>query len=157
MLVEYLVMRWWLSLINSQGLGKTIQMISFLAALEFSRKITRPILIVCPATLLRQWLEEFNDWWPPFQIIILHATGEVHKKVPDKDRRKSSGASVGPFSEKIKLFGKARTVFLTTFSGLQLNEKAFLNQPWEYVILDEGWCYCKLEKSKDTKSKIPIP
>lgn len=44
-----------------QGLGKTIQVISFLAGLHHSG-LFRPSLIVCPATVLRQWLRELRAW-----------------------------------------------------------------------------------------------
>lgn len=64
------------------GLGKTIQMIAFLAGLGFSKKLKGPILIVCPATILKQWVKgtpslilEFHKWWPPFRVAILHASG----------------------------------------------------------------------------------
>ena len=45
------------------GLGKTVQIISFLASLGMSKKLKGPILIVCPATVLRQWVQEFHKWW----------------------------------------------------------------------------------------------
>lgn len=34
-----------------------------------------PILIICPATVLRQWVREFHKWWPPFRVAILHNSG----------------------------------------------------------------------------------
>ncbi|KAJ3186290.1 hypothetical protein HDU85_007730 [Gaertneriomyces sp. JEL0708] len=60
---------------DEMGLGKTIQMISFLAGLSFSGLLNGPVLIVCPATVLRQWVQEFHRWWPPFRVVILHSTG----------------------------------------------------------------------------------
>jgi SNF2 family DNA or RNA helicase len=54
-----------------QGLGKTIQVISFLAGLHHSGMF-RPSLIVCPATVLRQWLRELRAWWPLFRVALLH-------------------------------------------------------------------------------------
>jgi DNA excision repair protein ERCC-6 len=44
------------------GLGKTVQIISFLASLDASKMLNGPILIVCPATVLRQWVQEFHKW-----------------------------------------------------------------------------------------------
>ncbi|KAJ3145683.1 hypothetical protein HDU89_006918 [Geranomyces variabilis] len=60
---------------DEMGLGKTIQVISYLAGLSASRKLNGPVLIVCPATVLRQWVQEFHKWWPPFRVAILHSTG----------------------------------------------------------------------------------
>ena len=88
----------WLSELHSQstggiigdemGLGKTVQMISFLAGLHYSKELSGPILIVCPATVLKQWCDEFHRWWPPFRAVILHSIGEgMH------DRKKTKGKS----------------------------------------------------------------
>ena len=41
------------------GLGKTVEMVAFLAGLLFSG-LYRPSLVVCPATVLRQWLREVS-------------------------------------------------------------------------------------------------
>lgn len=56
------------------GLGKTIQIAVFLAGLHASG-LFRPSLIVCPATVLRQWLRELRLWYPPFRVVILHESG----------------------------------------------------------------------------------
>lgn len=37
--------------------------------------LNQPILIVVPATVLRQWKSELNKWWPAFRVIILHSSG----------------------------------------------------------------------------------
>jgi hypothetical protein len=34
-----------------------------------------PVLIICPATVLRQWVREFHSWWPAFRVAILHSSG----------------------------------------------------------------------------------
>ncbi|KAJ3218982.1 hypothetical protein HDU67_003346, partial [Dinochytrium kinnereticum] len=57
------------------GLGKTVQIIAFLSSLSRSNLLTAPILIVCPATVLRQWCNEFHAWWPYFRVAILHSSG----------------------------------------------------------------------------------
>lgn len=89
---------------DEMGLGKTIQMIAFLAGLKVSKLrsyVTRfafppslspailffphsyvsrklglgPVLIVCPATVMHQWVSEFHTWWAPFRVALLHDTG----------------------------------------------------------------------------------
>jgi len=81
------------------GLGKTCQVISFLAGLHYSGKITKPIIVLCPATLLKQWVDEFHRWWPPLRVTILHSSGsgmlDVKREARfeddlDDDRRKKS-------------------------------------------------------------------
>ena len=34
-----------------------------------------PVLIVCPVTVLHQWVQEFHIWWPDFRVAVLHETG----------------------------------------------------------------------------------
>ncbi|ORY92326.1 SNF2 family N-terminal domain-domain-containing protein [Syncephalastrum racemosum] len=64
---------------DEMGLGKTIQMIAFLAALYHSKKLgpDRPTLVVCPTTVMKQWVEEFQQWWPPVRVAILHSSGSA--------------------------------------------------------------------------------
>jgi SNF2 family DNA or RNA helicase len=60
---------------DEMGLGKTIQVIAFLAGLHYTKKITKPIIVVAPATVMKQWVNEFHRWWPPFRVSILHTSG----------------------------------------------------------------------------------
>ncbi len=34
-----------------------------------------PCLVVCPATVMHQWVSEFHSWWAPFRVAVLHETG----------------------------------------------------------------------------------
>ncbi|KAI8604269.1 DNA repair and recombination protein RAD26 [Dissophora ornata] len=70
---------------DEMGLGKTIQIISFLAGLLYSNKLDAPIIVVCPATLLQQWVKEFHRWWPPMRVAILHSSGSGMHGKPDAD------------------------------------------------------------------------
>lgn len=68
---------------DEMGLGKTIQIIAFLAGLKYSKISVKkskrgglgPVLIVCPVTVLHQWVQEFHRWWPEFRVAVLHETG----------------------------------------------------------------------------------
>ncbi|KAF9380668.1 hypothetical protein BGX21_002290 [Mortierella sp. AD011] len=71
---------------DEMGLGKTIQIISFLAGLLYSGKLDGPIIIVCPATLLKQWVKEFHRWWPPTRVAILHSSGSGMHSKAEADR-----------------------------------------------------------------------
>ena len=46
---------------DEMGLGKTVQVAAFLCALERSG-LYQPTLVVCPATMLRQWRRELRAW-----------------------------------------------------------------------------------------------
>ncbi|KAJ1720370.1 DNA repair protein rhp26 [Coemansia erecta] len=60
---------------DEMGLGKTVQIVAFLASLYHSRMLSSPSIIVCPATLMRQWVREIHTWWPALRVVILHSTG----------------------------------------------------------------------------------
>ncbi|KAG9898823.1 hypothetical protein KCV05_g16730, partial [Aureobasidium melanogenum] len=71
---------------DEMGLGKTVQIISFIAGLHYSKKVTKPILIVCPATVMKQWVNEFHRWWPPLRVSILHTSGSGMLDVKREDK-----------------------------------------------------------------------
>ncbi|KAI8060927.1 SNF2 family N-terminal domain-containing protein [Gongronella butleri] len=62
---------------DEMGLGKTVQLLAFLSSLYYSKILGPglPSLIVCPATVLKQWVEECHRWFPPLAVAILHASG----------------------------------------------------------------------------------
>ncbi|KAJ2632837.1 DNA repair protein rhp26 [Coemansia sp. RSA 1290] len=62
---------------DEMGLGKTVQIVSFLGSLYHSRMLSFPSIIVCPATLMRQWVHEFHTWCPALRVAILHNTGSA--------------------------------------------------------------------------------
>ena len=45
---------------------------------SFSYDGLGPVLIVCPATVMHQWVREFHTWAPFLRIAILHSSGS-HK------------------------------------------------------------------------------
>ncbi|KAH3677649.1 hypothetical protein WICPIJ_008935, partial [Wickerhamomyces pijperi] len=62
---------------DEMGLGKTIQIVSFVAGLHYSGLLQKghPVLIVCPATVLTQWVNEFHSWWGALRVMVLHSIG----------------------------------------------------------------------------------
>lgn len=34
-----------------------------------------PTLIVCPATVIHQWVKHFHDWSPELRVAVLHQSG----------------------------------------------------------------------------------
>jgi DNA excision repair protein ERCC-6 len=57
----------------------------------FSYRGLGPVLIVCPSTLLHQWVQEFHDWWPEFRVAVLHESGSFlgKKGVCNRWKKKS--------------------------------------------------------------------
>lgn len=59
------------------GLGKTIQVIGFLAHLR-EVKVWGPILIVVPVSTLDNWLNEFEKWSPTLPTVKFY--GDINYK-----------------------------------------------------------------------------
>ncbi|XP_044095943.1 DNA excision repair protein ERCC-6 isoform X2 [Neovison vison] len=117
---------------DEMGLGKTIQIIAFLAGLSYSKIRTRgsnyrfkglgPTIIVCPTTVMHQWVKEFHTWWPPFRVAILHETGSyAHKK-----------------EKLIRDIAHCHGILITSYSYIRLMQDDISRHDWHYVILDEG-------------------
>ncbi|KAI9850801.1 MAG: hypothetical protein M1838_005056 [Thelocarpon superellum] len=137
---------------DEMGLGKTIQVISFLAGLHYSRKLTKPIIIVTPATVMKQWVNEFHRWWPPLRVSILHTSGSGMLNVRGEDRMErdieaASGSRPRPTlgrqakdsaSRIVKTVVEQGHVLVTTYAGLQTYADRLIPIDWEYAVLDEG-------------------
>ncbi|TAQ86775.1 hypothetical protein B7494_g4896 [Chlorociboria aeruginascens] len=136
---------------DEMGLGKTIQIISFLAGLHYSKKLTKPIIIVAPATVLQQWVNEFHRWWPPLRVSILHSSGsgmlnigsegliEDEEEITMYGGRDKKPAKSQNLAKKIvDRVVKNGHVLVTTYAGLQTYSDVLIPVDWEYAVLDEG-------------------
>lgn len=134
---------------DEMGLGKTIQAIAFLAGLHYSKMLTKPIVVVCPATVMKQWVNEFHRWWPPFRVSILHTSGSGMVNIKNESSREdalisgtygSSGSSSGFKSARkvVKRVVEEGHVLVTTYSGLQSYASLLIPVEWGGAILDEG-------------------
>lgn len=133
---------------DEMGLGKTVQIIAFLAGLSNSGLLNGPVLVACPATVLKQWTQEFHKWWAPFRVVILHSSGSGMAK-------SRTVTSIGSGSDEdegvpvIKVTNEGaktivNTVFnkghvlVTTYESVKQYRHLLLKRRWGYVILDEG-------------------
>lgn len=135
---------------DEMGLGKTIQVIAFLAGLHYSKMWTQPVIIVSPATVMRQWVNEFHRWWPPLRVAILHSSGSGMMNVGHEEEleldflnttsRKGKAASrnrkmVERVVSRVVSLGH---VLVTTYAGLRVFSDILLDKQWGYCVLDEG-------------------
>lgn len=137
---------------DEMGLGKTIQTIAFLAGLHYSKKITRPIIVVAPATVMKQWVNEFHTWWPPFRVSILHASGsgminvsremqlenDLLSEMPQARQRKSANKGHKAAKKIVDRVRQDGHILVTTYTGLQTYAELLIPVDWEYAVLDEG-------------------
>lgn len=136
---------------DEMGLGKTIQIISFLGGLHYSKKITKPVIVVAPATVMKQWVNEFHTWWPPFRVSILHTSGSGMIDVGRESRLEEDLVSRAPSARRKSLTKNQKAakkivdrvineghVLVTTYTGLQTYAELLIPVDWEYAVLDEG-------------------
>jgi len=136
---------------DEMGLGKTIQAISFVAGLHYSKLLTKPVIVVCPATVMKQWVNEFHKWWPALRVSILHTSGSgmLDTRREDRLEREMELRNYGDYDTTLtgagkqakKILEKVRReghVLVTTYSGLQTYSEFLIPTDWECAILDEG-------------------
>lgn len=135
---------------DEMGLGKTIQIISFLAGLHYSGKLDKPVVVVCPATVMKQWVNEFHRWWPPLRVSILHTSGsgmldvrreaDIEHDLEDDFYSRKTTQSKGHKAAKRIVDRVLRDghVLVTTYSGLQTYAELLIPVDWGYAVLDEG-------------------
>ncbi|MBQ9251339.1 MAG: DEAD/DEAH box helicase, partial [Clostridia bacterium] len=115
-------------LADDMGLGKTIQVIALLKS-DRSRK---PSLVVCPKSLIFNWLSEFARFDGTMKVAAIYG--------PDS-RRSEIIAGID---------GKERAVYITSYDSLR-NDITKYTGEFNYVILDEAQ-YIKNVNAQKTKS-----
>lgn len=86
-------------LADQMGLGKTIQTIAFLAYLREVEGIRRQHLIVAPLSVVENWKNEFNKWFPDCRVEIISAL-----KADKAERRRKLEREVGVFYCRTMMF-----------------------------------------------------
>ncbi|RWA08923.1 hypothetical protein EKO27_g6189 [Xylaria grammica] len=129
------------------GLGKTVQVISFIAALHYSKQLDNPVLVVAPATVLQQWVNEFHRWWPPLRVSMLHSSGsgmlnmsrenaiEDEDRNWDRDRSRVVNKAAKRIIDRVVRQGH---ILVTTYASVQIYGDILATMDWSYAVLDEG-------------------
>lgn len=141
---------------DEMGLGKTIQVIAFVAGLHYSGLLDKPVLLVVPATVMNQWVNEFHRWWPPLRCVILHSIGlgmskssikselELESHLEAEEDGDNAEISLRAANNQInakeivdRVLAEGH-VLVTTYVGLRIYSKYILPHEWGYAVLDEG-------------------
>jgi superfamily II DNA or RNA helicase len=69
-------------LADEMGLGKTLQTLAFIHSCHTNRKLSGPVLIVCPTSLVFNWLAETKKFTPGLKVVPLHGSGR-HERFED--------------------------------------------------------------------------
>ena len=57
---------------DDMGLGKTIQVISLILKLKEENKLKNPVLVICPTTLMGNWIKELQMFAPELTVAKYH-------------------------------------------------------------------------------------
>lgn len=69
-------------LADDMGLGKTVQALAMMQLLYENKQLNKPILVVCPTSLVGNWRNEANKFTPDLKVLVLHGSDrkkEFHK------------------------------------------------------------------------------
>ena len=111
---------------DDMGLGKTIQVISLILKLKEENRIKGQSLVVCPTTLLGNWVKELHGFAPSLNVSVYHG--------PDR-----------------KLDEKA-DIIITTFAVLRIDIEEIKKKSWGLLVIDEA----QNIKNPDTSQTLAV-
>lgn len=119
---------------DEMGLGKTVQIAAFLGALHHARRV-RTVLLLCPASVLMQWVREFHKWYPQMRVLLLHSSGSG-VALANRSYQELIDEVTAPDYGDEEMPGGG--VIVTTYENVRQYQEMFLPIEWDYVVLDEG-------------------
>jgi len=135
------------------GLGKTAQVIAFLAVL--SAKADRPALphmIIVPASLLENWQRELRTWCPALRVVLFHGNARQweSERLRPWGRGDAKAGQPPPFDVMLCCY----TLFERESAQTQ-EDRSFLKYfEWSHMILDEAHLVKNAASARSKKIRI---
>ena len=111
---------------DDMGLGKTIQVISLILKMKEEGTLTKPVLVICPTTLMGNWMKELQMFAPSLDAVVYHG---AERQLDIK-----------------------HDVILTTYAIMRIDVEELKKQQWGMVIVDEA----QNIKNPDTAQTLAI-
>ena len=111
---------------DDMGLGKTIQVISLILKLKEEKSLTKPVLVICPTTLMGNWMKELQMFAPSLDAVVYHG---AERKLDVK-----------------------HDVILTTYAIMRIDVEELKKESWGMIIVDEA----QNIKNPDTAQTLAI-
>ena len=111
---------------DDMGLGKTIQVISLILKLKEEKKLKQPVLVVCPTTLMGNWMKELQMFAPNLKVTTYHGL----------DRKLDTNFDV----------------ILTTYAIMRIDVEEMKKHTWGMIVVDEA----QNIKNPDTAQTLAI-
>lgn len=119
-------------LADDMGLGKTIQTLAHLLIEKQQGRLTKPVLIVAPTSVIFNWANEIDKFTPQLSYQVLHGS-----------KRKNNFACLeNPEELETKV-----DIIITSYALITKDLEYYTEQKYYYLILDEAH-YIKNTKTK---------
>jgi SNF2 family DNA or RNA helicase len=112
-------------LADDMGLGKTIQTLSHILREKEAGRLSGPVIVVAPTSLLGSWKKEAGIFTPDLNVAISH----------------------GPNRKKVLAELESLDIIITTYTLITNDIEIFKKQKFYYLILDEA------QKIKNSRSQ----
>lgn len=124
-------------LADDMGMGKTLQVIALLTAFYQEKteqkaagnegsgsELPLPSLIVCPASLVYNWGQEFARFSPGIRVLLIAGTAKERQEQLEEQMRMEAS--------------EGAQVIITSYDLLKRDRAAYLGRTFEYEIIDEA-------------------
>ncbi|TYK65456.1 DEAD/DEAH box helicase [Colwellia echini] len=127
-------------LADDMGLGKTIQALAHLLIEKQAGRLTKPVLIVAPTSVIFNWANEIEKFTPELSYQVLHGT-KRHQNFGCLESIDNSEQSDNAESTP------AVDIIITSYALITKDLELYQEQKFYYLILDEAH-YIKNTKTK---------
>jgi superfamily II DNA or RNA helicase len=109
-------------LADDMGLGKTLMLLALALLLRERGTLTRPILLICPTSIVGNWQHEAARFAPDLRVLIHHGAERLGR------------ADAARFLAEIE----RHDLVITTYSLLPRDEAPLAKAQWGALVLDEA-------------------
>jgi SNF2 family DNA or RNA helicase len=109
-------------LADDMGLGKTVQLLTLMLHAKAEGSLTKPVLLVCPTSVVGNWRHETARFAPDLRLLVHHGAGRVGR------------AAAARFAAEVASYD----LVVTTYSLLHRDEQTLATADWGAVVLDEA-------------------
>jgi len=106
-------------LADDMGLGKTIQVLALLLHLEDNGELDRPVLLICPTSVVSNWRKEAERFAPTLRVLVHHGQ-ERHE------------------GERFQKEAARHHLVVSTYSLVHRDLERLSGVEWEGLVLDEA-------------------
>lgn len=138
-------------LADEMGLGKTLQMIALVQGLREEGRLEGPVLVVCPASLVFNWTDEFARFAPDVPVAALDGTRAEREGLVARvaaacaSGRGEGGSVIGGGNNG------APVVLVASYDRVRIDAAMLARLDWGLVVLDEAQ-YIKNHATKTTRA-----